>query len=76
MFHLYFGAFDIVLYRGATYSAMVFAKAICEERPTEILAISSSEAVSRPAPQLAAAHINQSFAPKAEVASRVTVGVK
>ena len=35
MFHLYFGAFDIVLYLGGTYFALVLAKAICDdlERP-------------------------------------------
>ncbi|ASC70718.1 uncharacterized protein XM38_016630 [Halomicronema hongdechloris C2206] len=31
MFHLYFGAFDIILYLGASYFAMVLAKAICDE---------------------------------------------
>ena len=30
MFHLYFGAFDIVLYLGGAYAAMVFANAICD----------------------------------------------
>jgi hypothetical protein len=30
MFHLYFGAFDIVLYLGGAYSAMVLANAICD----------------------------------------------
>lgn len=30
MFHLYFGAFDIVLYLGGTYAAMVLSKAICD----------------------------------------------
>jgi hypothetical protein len=30
MFHLYFGAFDIVLYLGGTYAAMVLANAICD----------------------------------------------
>lgn len=29
MFHLYFGAFDIVLYLGGGYAAMVLANAIC-----------------------------------------------
>ena len=33
MFHLYFGAFDILLYLGGIYFAMVLADAICEERP-------------------------------------------
>jgi hypothetical protein len=33
MFHLYFGAFDIVLYLGGAYVAMVLAEAICEDRP-------------------------------------------
>ena len=30
MFHLYFGLFDIVLYLGGAYSAMVLANAICD----------------------------------------------
>lgn len=30
MFHLYFGAFDIVLYLGGTYFALVLANAICD----------------------------------------------
>lgn len=32
MFHLYFGAFDIVLYLGGTYFAIVLANAICDDR--------------------------------------------
>jgi hypothetical protein len=31
MFHLYFGAFDLVLYLGGTYVAMTLAKAICDQ---------------------------------------------
>jgi hypothetical protein len=31
MFHLYFGAFDILLYLGGTYFAMVMANAICDQ---------------------------------------------
>jgi len=31
MFHLYFGAFDIILYLGAAYFAMILADAICDE---------------------------------------------
>lgn len=40
MFHLYFGAFDLVLYFGATYFAIVFADAICDslERPKAAIA--------------------------------------
>ncbi|MFH7243762.1 MAG: hypothetical protein ACHWZW_13025 [Spirulina sp.] len=31
MFHLYFGAFDLVLYLGGIYAAMTLAKAICDQ---------------------------------------------
>jgi hypothetical protein len=31
MFHLYFGAFDIVLYTGAIYGAMALSKVICDD---------------------------------------------
>lgn len=31
MFHLYFGAFDIVLYLGGIYAAMAFSKALCDQ---------------------------------------------
>jgi hypothetical protein len=31
MFHLYFGAFDIFMYLGGIYFAMVFANAICDQ---------------------------------------------
>ncbi len=31
MFHLYFGAFDIVLYAGAIYTAMALSKAIGDD---------------------------------------------
>lgn len=31
MFHLYFGAFDVVLYTGAIYTAMALSKAICDD---------------------------------------------
>lgn len=31
MFHLYFGAFDIVLYLGGIYGALAFSKAICDQ---------------------------------------------
>lgn len=34
MFHLYFGAFDLVLYAGGFYVALVFANALTEERTT------------------------------------------
>lgn len=38
MFHLYFGAFDIVLYLGGAYFAVVMANAICgdQKRPQVI----------------------------------------
>ncbi|MDB9529123.1 hypothetical protein PN498_24230 [Oscillatoria sp. CS-180] len=54
MFHLYFGAFDIALYLGGTYIALVLAKAICEEAPAEYTAsvntlTASSEELSVPA---------------------------
>ncbi|MEL6383726.1 MAG: hypothetical protein AAFQ89_14980 [Cyanobacteria bacterium J06626_18] len=32
MFHLYLGAFDIVLYLGGAYFAMVMANAICDDQ--------------------------------------------
>jgi hypothetical protein len=31
MFHLYFGAFDLVLYLGGIYGAMALSKAICDQ---------------------------------------------
>ncbi|MBW4460710.1 MAG: hypothetical protein KME47_10825 [Nodosilinea sp. WJT8-NPBG4] len=31
MFHLYFGAFDIVLYLAGMYAAMAFSKALCDQ---------------------------------------------
>lgn len=31
MFQIYFGAFDLVLYLGGIYAAMVLAKAICDQ---------------------------------------------
>jgi hypothetical protein len=31
MFHIYFGAFDFVLYLGGIYAAMTLAKAICDQ---------------------------------------------
>lgn len=33
MFHLYFGLFDVVLYAGGTYFALVLANTICDDRP-------------------------------------------
>jgi len=30
MFHLYFGAFDIVMYLGGAYTAIMLANAICD----------------------------------------------
>lgn len=33
MFHLYFGLFDVVLYAGGVYCAIVLADAICDDRP-------------------------------------------
>ncbi|MGF1523770.1 MAG: hypothetical protein ACFBSF_15750 [Leptolyngbyaceae cyanobacterium] len=32
MFHVYFGAFDIVLYLGGVYVAVVVANAICDDQ--------------------------------------------
>lgn len=75
MFHLYFGAFDIVLYLGATYSAMVLAKAICEERQIEM----SEAATSAEVPsvlQPATSRVDSPFAVKTKATSRVTVGVQ
>lgn len=31
MFQIYFGAFDLVLYLGGIYAALVLAKAICDQ---------------------------------------------
>lgn len=31
MFHLYFGAFDIMLYLGGLYFSLVLSKAICDD---------------------------------------------
>ena len=31
MFHLYFGAFDIVLYLAGTYGAIALSKALCDQ---------------------------------------------
>ena len=31
MFHLYFGAFDIVLYLAGIYAAMALSKALCDQ---------------------------------------------
>lgn len=46
MFHVYFGAFDIVLYLIGTYFATVLAQAICDElersETTQTTTLSSS----------------------------------
>ena len=76
MFHLYFGAFDIVLYLGATYSAMVLAKAICEERPVEMSEAATSAEALPSALQPAATRVDRPFAVKTKATSRVTVSVQ
>ncbi|NER79483.1 MAG: hypothetical protein F6K42_07850 [Leptolyngbya sp. SIO1D8] len=50
MFHLYFGAFDIVLYLGAAYFATVLANAICDnlEQPKVTQVQNTSAAAARP----------------------------
>lgn len=75
MFHLYFGAFDIVLYLGATYSAMVLAKVICEERPIEMSEATTSTEVPSVL-QAVAPHVDTPFAVKTKATSRVTVSVQ
>ncbi|MBE7384502.1 MAG: hypothetical protein F6J95_024190 [Leptolyngbya sp. SIO1E4] len=70
MFHLYFGAFDIVLYLGATYFAAVLAKAICDDleqpRGTQATAAMPLTAASRPVVPVAK---------REDVQERVTVKV-
>lgn len=66
MFHLYFGAFDIVLYLGASYFAMALANAICDsmEQP----AAARTEAVeSAPATPRATVAVPQRSKPQQQV---------
>lgn len=71
MFHLYFGAFDIVLYLGGIYAAMAFSKAICDQMDEA----ATTQSVTTAAPQVAPM---QTIAPHlvAPAPKRTEVGVR
>lgn len=71
MFHLYFGAFDIVLYLGATYFSLVLANAICDDRERPVVSQSESTNVATEHPT-AVVVVPQKSKPK----QTVTVSVK
>jgi hypothetical protein len=70
MFHLYFGAFDVVMYLGGTYCAIALSKAICDQ-------MDAAEAPQRLAPKATVAPM-QSIPPHlaAPATKREEVGVK
>ncbi|HIK45174.1 MAG TPA: hypothetical protein IGR64_09835 [Leptolyngbyaceae cyanobacterium M65_K2018_010] len=51
MFHLYFGAFDLLLYLGGSYFALVLANAICDQMDaTEATQATTSQSQTKLAP--------------------------
>ena len=72
MFHLYFGAFDIVLYLGGTYFAMVLANAICDDRER----IKTTQETATTAPAAIATSQSTAASPVVPVAKRKDVPVR
>ncbi len=74
MFHLYFGAFDIVLYLGGTYVALVLADAICSnlESP-KATQVSAPTATIQPRTQATLPRSLPFQAERAAMPQRVTV---
>ncbi len=74
MFHLYFGAFDMVLYLGGTYFAMALSKAICDRmdaaEATQRVAPTATVAPMQPIPP----HLAAPATKREEVEVKVSVG--
>ncbi|MBD1914715.1 MULTISPECIES: hypothetical protein [Cyanophyceae] len=73
MFHLYFGAFDIVLYLGGIYAAMALSKALCDQMDEA----EAAQNVTTTAPQVApmqpiAPHLVAPATKRDEVSVRVS----
>ncbi|MFQ4138957.1 hypothetical protein PGN35_021840 [Nodosilinea sp. PGN35] len=71
MFHLYFGAFDIVLYLAGLYGAIALSKALCDQMDEAEAAQTETVAAPQVAPM-------QTIAPHlvAPAAKREAVGVR
>ncbi|MBD2109581.1 hypothetical protein [Nodosilinea sp. FACHB-13] len=69
MFHLYFGAFDIVLYLAGIYSAMALSKALCDQMDETEAAQNVTTTAPQVAPMQAIAPHLVAPAPKREKVS-------
>ncbi len=74
MFHLYFGAFDVVLYLGGIYGAMALSKAICDQMDAAEASQTTTTATANAiAPmQAIAPHLAAPAAKREEVSVRVS----
>ncbi len=73
MFHLYFGAFDIVMYLGGTYCAIALSKAICDQMDataSQSVTPKATVAPMQPIPPHLAAPVTK----REEVGVKVSVG--
>lgn len=73
MFNLYFGAFDVLLYLGGMYGALVLSKAICDQMDAVDVAQSTTTETSVAPMQSIAPHLVAPAAKRAEVGVRVSV---
>lgn len=75
MFHLYFGAFDVVLYLGGIYAAMALSKSLCDQ----VDETEATQSVTTTSPQVApmqtiAPHLVAPAPKRDEVSVRVSAG--
>lgn len=73
MFHLYFGAFDVLLYLGGMYGALVLAKAICDQMDAADVAQSTTSETSMAPLQPIAPHLITSATKREDISVRVSV---
>ncbi|MGB3135888.1 MAG: hypothetical protein WBG38_08825 [Nodosilinea sp.] len=72
MFHLYFGAFDIVLYLSGIYAAMVLSNALCDQMDLEAAQSATTEAAVAPV-QTATPRLITPATKREEVSVKVSV---
>jgi hypothetical protein len=74
MFHLYFGAFDIVLYLAGIYGAIALSKALCDQLDEAQAAQSLTTQTTTAPMQAIAPHLIAPAANREAVSVRVSAG--
>ncbi|WP_017297049.1 hypothetical protein [Nodosilinea nodulosa] len=73
MFHLYFGAFDIVLYLGGMYGAIALSKALCDQLDAADVSQSATTETTVAPMQPIAPHLVAPATKREEVGVKVSV---